>query len=231
MRNVIIAGKGNMAQLFTTKLQHMTYDVYNFEHLPDGYVAGLDSSETVGLHVGSGKDLDRFVARCADLEIPVLQGSTGQKIDEAWPGLVVNADNFALPILRVIQLLSKIAGSLGPSQGLNMKAGLAESHQWSKKSVPGTAKRMAAAIGVEESDIKSVRDPDLQMAMGVPADALDAHGHHFLTWTGFGVQIQLTTRINGRGAYFEGGLHLLQILHDRRHERGVHDVLDFLDRK
>lgn len=221
---ILIAGNGKMAELFSKRLPEKGLTVQRFEK---GMRLARQNQHTVALHMGTGRQLPDLVEFCAERNIPVLQGSTGQKLDPAWPVLLVDAPNFALPILRLIHLLSNFSHELTPPD-YTLGISVMESHQSTKRSFPATAARMAEAVGALEEDVISIRDQPTQLALGVPFEALDGHGYHWITWAGAGVVIQLSTKVNGRDAYFGGGHYLLRQLHERREEKGVQDVLKFL---
>ena len=224
--HILIAGNGKMAELFETRLPVSGHTVQRFGE--GGLVLGDTPQHTVALHVGSGKNLPSLVECCIKYRIPILQGSTGQTSNQEWPVLLVNAENFALPILRLIRILPEFAKMLTPPD-YALSVGVTESHQSTKKTLPGTAARMAAAVGLLNSDIDSIREQSVQLALGVPPSALDGHGYHWITWEGAGVEIQLATKVNGRDAYYGGGLYLLRLLNERRGEIGVQDVISFLN--
>ena len=221
--NVLIAGNGKMQKLFAHRLTQ------EFEHTVTKW--GEDKIEdpeyTVALHVGSGRELEGLMTTCEALGVPILQGSTGMQKFDGYKGLIVHANNFALPILSVIKLLSAFNREL--CQKHSLLCDLVESHQSTKKGVPGTAQQMAAELEIPKEDIVSIRDRKIQLSMGVPIANLDAHGYHWINWFGLGVKVELNVKVNGRDAYLYGGEYLLRILHNRRHERGSHDVIKFLN--
>jgi len=225
---IIIAGHGKMAKLFFLELQKDRHQVLSLEEwLPESRVEA-GNHEMVALHVGSGAQLSMLIGSCMLNRIPILNGSTGQQFKDNCPVPLINAENFALPILRIIQLLPEFAQKLNILD-YSLSRGIVETHQSTKKTVPGTAKRMAEAVGVEVKDIISIRDKPTQLALGVPPESLDGHGYHWINWEGTGVHIQLRTMVHGRHAYYVGGLHLLTELHRRKKTpNGVHDVLKFL---
>lgn len=226
--NILIVGNGKIADLFMKRLEEDGYSVQKFSK-------GAKISkpkETVALHLGSGKELSELIETCAKLEIPILQGSTGQITDTSREVLLVNAENFALPVLRLIQALPDFAKQF-KANGSPFTITLTESHQSKKKTAPGTALKIAAIIGLKENEIISIRDRNRQLELGVPKEFLDAHGYHWIDWKGGGIEIELSTKINGRDAYYEGGKHLLGLLHKNRAstEKRIYDILEFLDKE
>lgn len=224
---VLLVGNGQMAKLFADGLVKSGDSVWGLEHADN--IKGNEN--IVALHVGSGRQLPELVHVCEKHRIPILNGSTGIKahligIDDVP---VVNAENFALPILRLLHILPDFAQKLNRPE-FPLDYSVVESHQSTKKTLPGTAVRMASAVGAIPGDVTSIRQGEVQLLLGVPQGFLSAHGYHWITWEDTDLQIQLTTKVNGRGAYLKGGTFLLRKLidHSAGMSNGLHDVLDFL---
>jgi len=126
--------------------------------------------------------------------------------------MIIDAPNWDLPIVGWMAAIKKY-GKLISYSGENMT--IKESHQSSKKSVPGTAKVFAKGLDLGEHDIQSERNPDIQQnKWGVSPEYLDGHACHLveisyensLKKTGF------FTRVMGRKDYAKGGLDIAKII-------------------
>lgn len=221
---IVIAGCGNMAQVLTALCQEDS-DRESFE-----FTEGMtrpDSQNVVAVHFGSGRQLPVLIEWCHSNGVPLIQGSTGQTLPDKVSVSVVDAPNLSLPIIK---LLSQVLPVLQQAFG-DMEVTVTESHQETKESLPGTAKVMAGAFSVAEEDIVSVREPGIQRQLGVPEESLDGHGYHWINFQGQGVNITLSTKVNGRQTYAEGALAIADILSQSRIElqTRVYKVTDLLE--
>jgi dihydrodipicolinate reductase len=142
-------------------------------------------------------------------------GSTG--LDDDLPAkpdcVIVKAPNFALPIVGLIALLPEITRYLG-RLGVTPYS-LIESHQQAKTGTPGTAVAFQQALGVHA--FTSVREPAIQVKLGVPPEHLAGHGYHWMTFEGGAVTLGINTQVNGRAAYAPGFVQLAEVTLGRMH--------------
>src|SRR4051812_32850379 len=123
----LIIGHGKMAKLFTKRLLQDSWEVIGFDESKTLGDASLWWQDIVALHVGSGKQLRDALTICERGRIPMLNGSTGQQLPEVCGMPLVNATNFALPILRLLHLLPAMARELDCPE-FTMNRYIAESH-------------------------------------------------------------------------------------------------------
>ncbi len=210
--HIIIAGCGKMATAIADECQAQNVP---FSRWSKDYKLQSKPDETVLIHVGSGRELPDIIEYCTKLGAEnaptILHGSTGQdKLIPQNPGCpIVKTPNFALPMLAFIKNLPRIAWGLAPREQVKV-ARIMESHQSTKKSVPGTAVAMARVLGMPESMIESVRDPETQIALGVNPEALDGHGYHWIELEVNGVRFGFSTKIDGRVPYAKGALQIAE---------------------
>ena len=186
-------------------------------------------SNCVAIHCGTGRQLEGFLGDCGRFGIPVIQASSGQKLPDDLPCPVIDAPNLALPVVQFLKgLLAFVVGF----EHLGLAKCLVESHQHTKKSVPETARRMADAICIPQADIHSVRDDYLQESLGVPHEHLGRHGYHWIKFVGDGIEIGLSTKVNGLRPYALGALHIAEnalALHAKGAlANGLHPVSEFI---
>src|SRR3989344_9114503 len=233
---LIIAGNGAMARLLRERCArenvasgdfivygHPTQKKGGLEHFQD-----IREEIAIAVHFGSGRELPDLIGYCGGRGIPILNGSTGQELPEDCPVPLVHGPNLALPIVALLGVLPKVATALW---GLGLKETLIESHQASKRTVPETAKLMAAVIGLlDTEEIKSVRNRAESLALGVPESALDGHGYHWIHWYGDDLEIEVSTKVRGRAPYIDGALFVARemLRLKERLENRVYTLQEFL---
>lgn len=172
--------------------------------------------------------------------LPFVMGTTGGN-REALVDTVENSDipaviapNMAKPIVALMAMMEYAAMEF-PGAFLGFSGSIVESHQASKADVSGTAKAMVQylmdlGVTCSEQAIISVRNPMLQMKMGVPESALDGHGFHTYTLVLPSMMVRLTHNIIGRDVYALGALDALRFLQQRvdAGDTGVYTMLDVL---
>lgn len=198
--HLIIAGCGKMAEALFAFCQefgidHVPFDPHRF-HI-DRYVG-----RSVAVHLGSGRQLEKLHTYCANHSIPIIQGSTGQKLPDSLKTSIVDAPNLALPIVYMLGLIPDVHFRL-ESLGVP-KCTVRESHQATKTSLPGTAVKFAEGVKLEKSDILSVRDPKTQRLLGVPEEHLGRHGYHWITWAFPDLEVEFVTKVKGLRPYAFG---------------------------
>ena len=182
----------------------------------------------IAIHLGSGRQLLPLIDLCEALQMPVIQGST--KLTEPLPSnrnvVIINAPNLSLPMIRFLASFPAFAQAIKAG----MVARVVESHQVKKADTSGTARAIAKVLDIPESSIKSVRDPDIQLTLGVPEEHLGGHAYHDFVFTGQGVEIKVSTKIRGRATYAEGALTLARALTDQQEplKNGIYELKDIL---
>jgi dihydrodipicolinate reductase len=208
---LIVAGQGALAQEFlhkTHKLAKLDYGL-NLHVVPwtEDFPEEVNPQTWV-LHVGSGRELRSLIGLCSKHGFPLIQASTGVQAPpfQDFPFAYIEAPNLSPVIIRFFKLLAN-AGPLFRSYDVSVT----ESHQASKTTVPGTAKKIAELLGHPDLPITSIRDPHVQATTyGVPAAHLGGHALHDIVIRGGGAEISLGTRVMGRETYVHGVLELIQ---------------------
>jgi len=102
-------------------------------------------------------------------------------------------------------------------KGYNLQ--IVESHQKGKADTSGTAKAMVEhfnKLGIPYSvkDIQMIREPETQLKMGVPENALSGHGWHtyILGSEDGSVSFKFTHNVNGRDVYANGTMDAIRFL-------------------
>lgn len=177
---------------------------------------------TVAIHFGSGRELATLIKLCEERHHPLIQGSTKVEVPVGHKMIIVNAPNLAIPMIALMRAFPAFAKDLTQLGGMDLC--IAESHQSKKTDVSGTARAVAKEMGMSESGITPIRNPAIQMALGVPEENLGGHAYHYFAFTGHGVKISVNTEILGRRAYAEGALLLAKALLQKHLALGTHDL-------
>lgn len=224
--HILLVGQGNMAKAVETACVsrgiQLTRFGMDFDYSDPGY------GKPIAIHLGSGRQLLPLIELCEARQIPIIQGST--KLREPLPSdrnvAIINAPNLSLPMIRFVGSFPAFAQAIKAG----MEARIVESHQAKKADTSGTARAVAKILGIPESSIKSVRDPDIQLTLGVPQEHLGGHAYHDFVFTGQGVEIKVSTKIRGRATYAEGALTLAQALANQQEplKNGAYELKDIL---
>lgn len=218
---VCIIGQGKLARALKTHLEAAA----DFRLVAWPLVPMEPRSAGFLVHAGSGREIPAVTTAALDTGWPVLELSTG--LEDRWtpgPYGLVFCPNTSLLLLQTMAMLR----AWGPRLQ-NFDITLAESHQASKTSAPGTALALARALGLDPAKIVSVRDPEVQRRdWAVPEAFLDRHAFHRLTLSDGAAQVSIETRIAGHEPYAKGLVALLRKLVHLPPVRGQTSILELL---
>lgn len=193
---VIIVGTGKLAtELLSSLAVHNEWQINSWEK------RRCSTNRSIVIHAGSGRELAAAASYCEATHSPLIELSTGSELEFASPAFpVVLCPNTNILMLKFMSLL-KMSGPLF----LNNEIELAESHQALKASVPGTAVNIAYALGLEESDIRSVRDSNVQRAeFQIPEEHLSRHAYHQIVIKDSTCSLKFEARVYGESPYAKG---------------------------
>ncbi|KKW11369.1 MAG: Dihydrodipicolinate reductase [Parcubacteria group bacterium GW2011_GWA2_49_9] len=204
--HLIIAGRGALAQAIVTACQDLSISYALFD------ATATPVPESVAVHCSkTGTILPDVLRFCEERSIPLIQASTGMQLPGKVNTVVVDAPNLALPIVRLFGWVKGMHQGFESIGGFQ-EADVAESHQESKTSVPGTASTFADAVGVKKEKIRSIRAPALQQQLGVSTEHLNRHGYHWITWRFPDLEVEVRTRVHGLRPYALGAIHVARNL-------------------
>lgn len=185
----------------------------------------LADERYIVVHAGSGRELADVIGFCSQTGSTLLELSTG---DSQYPAAV----SFPLVIcpnvnMQMLCFMAMVKHASGYFRGLDIR--ITESHQASKRTRPGTAIYLARSLGIPESGIRSVRDPQVQrQELGIPDAFLDRHACHQVVIRNPEVEIRLESRVFGRSAYASGLAQIIGMLSGMELSPGRHDVVDLV---
>lgn len=213
-KNIIIVGRGKFAESLVENCkkfsvhENLKINILFWHEFKNKNIKSL--SQDLIIHAGSGRELEEIVEYCDKTKSVFVQASTGLDLElkkilknniSNLDFVFINAPNLALPIVKFMKILEQ-TGELFDSK--DFKITISESHQSSKKTVPGTAVKFAEALNLNSSKIKSIRDKFEQKDLGVDEEYLDGHAVHWIELEGLGGKLRFKTEIMGRDAYAHG---------------------------
>jgi dihydrodipicolinate reductase len=218
---VLVVGQGKLAEELLQGLGGSL--IARVAHWDErGSLAG---GPCIVVHAGSGRELDAVTQFCAETGTTLLQLSTADSALPAMPAFpLIVCPNVNMPMLSFMAMVRHAAKHF---RDLDIR--IAESHQASKSTSPGTAVHLARSLGVPESEIRSERDPRVQHeVLGIPPSFLDRHAYHEIVISDPEVEIRLETRVLGKSAYAAGLAKVIDIVARTRPLPGCHDIVDLV---
>lgn len=186
---------------------------------------GGDHGRSVVVHAGSGRELPEVSSFCSESGSPLLELSTGSGLRPTSGFPVVICANTNILMLKFMSML-RTSGHLFRGNRIS----LTESHQATKTSVPGTALHIARALGIAESDVASIRDPDYQHAvLGFPTADLARHAFHEVVIESGGCTLKLQSRVDGPAPYAEGVASIVRAVSLHSLENRLYDVTELIE--
>jgi len=163
-------------------------------------VSFFEGKPNVAVDYTSPDTIYYVVEHYCEHNVPFVMGTTGgdraalEKLVRDSNTVAVIAPNMAAPIVGIQHVMERFADLY---EGIleDCKLEITESHQKGKKDTSGTAKAMIShfnklGINFSRDDIRSIRDEETQLAMGIPEEHLAGHGWH---------TYRLTAPTNDRG--------------------------------
>ncbi len=218
---IIVVGTGKLA---TELLSSLTADSGNWVTSWANRTQGTEKS--VVIHAGSGRELSAVADYCAASQSPLIELSTGSDVESVpRPFPVIVCPNTNILMLKVMSMLEK-CGHLFRAHGIQ----LTESHQANKSSVPGTAVNMARSLGLNDSDVRSIRDEDVQrVELQIPETHLGRHAYHQILISDGACSLQLETRVYGESAYADGVSRIVAAVQAHALENRTYSVMEFVE--
>jgi 4-hydroxy-tetrahydrodipicolinate reductase len=186
---------------------------------------GCSTDQTIIIHAGSGKQLNDVITYCERTNSTLVELSTGSSIAIAHTSFpVVLCPNTNILMLKFMSMLAK-SGHLF----IGCRMTLIESHQAQKTSVPGTAASLAHSLGMHESEIRTVRDPELQKTeLQIPVEHLGRHAFHRIVIEDTACSLTLETRVYGSAPYAQGVSLIISAIRSTPLENRLYTINEFV---
>ncbi|MDI6722170.1 MAG: dihydrodipicolinate reductase C-terminal domain-containing protein [Candidatus Aenigmarchaeota archaeon] len=172
-----------------------------------------------------------------EYELPFFMGATAgdrakleETIRQSKVSAVVAPNAGRVPV--IVQAIFEYLAREFPSALKGYEGHIDESHQQTKPDPSGTAlkwKPYLEEVGIKFDDMKSIRDDETQMSLGVPKKYLGGHGYHWITVRGNNVTLEINTKVNGRTTYGEGTVDGVRFLHKKVKEGSRGQVYSMVD--
>jgi 4-hydroxy-tetrahydrodipicolinate reductase len=226
----VIIGKGKLASY----LQENLLQRAKSEGLAVNAVVNWDSiSKTnelpkVLIHAGSGRQLSDALDYCRKTGSSMIQASAVMNYDSQLYRplnfILIESPNLSIPIIKLLHVLKK-NGHLFKDYAIEIK----ESHQYTKTTLPATAKVIADSLGVAIAKIESIRDPIYQKTeLQIPENYLDRHAKHFITIREGNCTINIESEVFGYDSYLNGILAITKAMENM--EKGKYFITDLVER-
>jgi len=203
---IILVGQGKLANSIKKGLPDYLngYQINDWENIYQYPIKNL-----IIVHIGSGRQLSEAVEFCAKNQVPLIQGSTGMTIErQDYNFTFIDAPNLSVLMLKFMHMIKEY-GALFQDYQISVT----ESHQDTKKTLPGTAIEIAHALNVDPKEIKSIRNQDEQLhTYGIPKDSLSLHAFHEISIRDKGTSIRFQTLVESHDSYVKGLSKIIQSL-------------------
>ncbi len=233
---VIIVGNGHLAKCFFDNIENISREKYNIHLIPISFNTLIQTEKkdplivsnkslNMLLHIGSGRQLEESITFCQKYQIPLIQGASG--IKSQLPNMLnfpyIEAPNLSVPIIKFMTMLRK-SGYLFKNSTIQ----ITESHQKTKNTVPETAIHLANFLSIKKTNIKSIRDPQIQKKKyKIPDKFLTGHAYHEIAITEKGGSLKLSTSVWGRDTYIYGVLEINKIKYILKNKK--YHIADLVD--
>jgi len=218
---VIVVGSGKLARELLAAL-----DAGSSGRVVPWGSGDVQALKSIVVHAGSGREVDEVRRFCEATHSALVELATGSVLENgpvACPVILCPNTNI---------LMLKFMAMLGRSGELfrGYRIGLVESHQSGKTSVPGTAVSMAQALGLDASEIRSVRDAQVQQgALQIPSEHLARHAFHEVLIEDGACSIRMETRVYGDAPYADGVAQIVAAVRQQALENRRYSILEFID--
>ncbi len=226
MKNtIIIVGHGKLANNIKNGiLDYLNdYQVDFWENI-DNYL----NNKLIIAHIGSGRQLAKVIEFCNKNKVPLIQGSTGMDIKQNnYDYTFIDAPNLSILMLKFMYMLKEY-GQLYK----DYKISITESHQNTKKTVPGTAIEMATSLDINAKEIKSIRNEDEQLNnYGITKEFLSLHAFHNICIQDEKGTSRITfkTLVEGHDSYINGLSKIIKSIQNLDHK--YYHILDLIELK
>jgi 4-hydroxy-tetrahydrodipicolinate reductase len=180
------------------------------------------------VHAGSGRQLPECIAFCGKTESIMIELSTGLATETMDPNFtLIVCPNTSILVLKLLNIV-KLFGHYFESD----KISISESHQASKKSVPGTAFSFAKSLNFPVEKIESVRNPSLQKnEIGIPIEYLDKHAYHKIVIEDGLDEVSIETKVLGHQSYVNGVKKVIEAVIKYPLEKKRYSVFELIDKR
>jgi dihydrodipicolinate reductase len=155
----------------------------------------------------------------------LVELSTGLETETLQPKFtLIVCPNTSLLLLKTMHFMKLYGGYFASNE-----ISITESHQASKTSAPGTAYSFADSLKFPHHKVKSIRDPEVQNAIGIPKEYLDKHAYHKIVIKDGTDEVTLETKVLGHNTYAQGVQKILEAVLQNTFEPRRYSVIDLIE--
>lgn len=220
---LFIVGSGKLANAILSGLSFQGVEAFKWEDLPLPF-----NERAVIVHAGSGRQLGECIEFCGRTDSIFIELSTGLETENFDPSFtLIICPNTSILLLKTLKIIKEFGKYFN-----NETLSIVESHQSSKKSVPGTAYSFAESFKFPVDKIKSVREKDLQLnEIGIPDEYLEKHAYHKIIIQDGLDEVTIETKVLGHDSYVKGVKKIIDVVLKHNLEKRRYSILELIDQK
>jgi 4-hydroxy-tetrahydrodipicolinate reductase len=220
---IFIVGTGKLANaILASNLSFQSCEIVKWEKTFQTL-----NEKAIIVHAGSGRQIAECIEFCNRTDSVFIELSTGLDTEAIEPNFtLIICPNTSILLLKTLNLL-KMFGHYFE----NDKVSIIESHQSSKKSVPGTAYSFANSLKFPVEEIKSIRETEIQQnQIKIPAEYLDKHAYHKIIIEDGNDEVIIETKVLGHESYVNGVKKIVEAVLANSFEKKRYTILDLIDK-
>jgi dihydrodipicolinate reductase len=219
---IFIVGSGKLANaILSSQLTFQSCEVLKWEKQYQ-----ILNEKTIILHAGSGRQLKECIEFCARTKSPFIELSTGSETELMKPDFpLIICPNTSILVLKTLCMLKTYGRYFE-----NYDISITESHQFSKKTKPGTACALADSLKIPTDKIVSIREPEIQQnEIGIPQAYLDKHAYHRIDIKDGNEEVTIETKVLGHDSYAKGIKVIIEMVLTYNFDNKKYSILDLID--
>ncbi len=220
---ILVAGSGKLATAILSELEFENHLITKWSSVN----SSNDSEKSIVIHAGSGRQLNDIISYCDETKSTLIELSTGlvtESLDTRFTMVV--CPNVSILLLKTMYMIQKFGHHFDKNE-----IKLIESHQSSKKSVPGTAFNFADSLRLRKDKITSIRNTEEQKEkFHIPEEYLNRHAYHQITINDGSDEVRIETKVLGHQSYVRGVKKLLEVVTQNKLEQRSYSILELIDK-
>lgn len=183
-------------------LQFSQHNINDCRYKILSWTQNVLNEKSIVIHAGSGRQLDECLRFCELTESTFIELATGLKTELLEPTHfpIIICPNVSILMIKTMAMISFFG-----KEFMEYNVKLMESHQHTKKTVPGTAHFFADYLQIQKNEIESVRDIQIQKeTLGIEEPHIKKHALHKITISGDDEELIIQTKVTGHSTYANG---------------------------
>lgn len=220
---IFIVGSGKLANaILNSEMVFPEHEIKKWETAQQKN----SKNRCIMVHAGSGRQLKECLEFCSNTKSTFIELSTGLQTETLNPDFpLVVCPNTSILLLKTLSMLKTFGSNFK-----NYDISITESHQADKRTEPGTAFSFADSLGVIHNEIKSIRDPKIQVEeIGIPDAYLSKHAYHKIIVSDKNDSLTIETKVLGHDSYVNGVESILKTCISHNLEARSYTVLDLIE--